>query len=640
MLEDKSLKLRRRFQFRLLFAFFVVTGFFIVLLARLFYLQILEHEKYLYRAENNSTASIAIAPARGVIYDRNGLILADNYSAYTLEIDPKFAADIPGFIESLKGVISFSDKDIMDYKRQLRQPNTDTIILKNSLNDVELAKFAAIAYRYPELKINARLFRVYPYGKLSSHFLGYIGRIDENDKAKLNKEGRERLYRGSQYIGKAGIEAQYEKELHGIPGWHDVQVNSLNRVSRVLSTTPEVNGADLQLSLDIKLQEYASELVGNRRGAVVALDPRNGEILAFLSKPSFDPHSFITGISREEWDSLNNNWRKPLLNRVTQGLYPPGSTFKPFLALGALELGIRTPTQLTYDPGYFVLPGSTHRFRDSSRKARGNIDIKRAIQVSSDTYFYKLAWDMGIDNIASQIARFGLGSKTGVDIPNELGGVLPSREWKKRRFASYEGGGAWLAGDVVSVGIGQGFNAYTPIQLAFATSIIANNGLGYRPHFVKKIVSRSMKINKIVNPELSIDAGFNPNNLEVIKDALKSVLQPGGTAFRVGRTIKGYVMAGKTGTAQVIQIKQDEKYQPENLDLRYRDHSLFISYAPADNPKIALAVVIENGGWGASAALPIAKKLTDYYLLGVKAPPEGAYSPEEDEDPDLKSAAR
>jgi penicillin-binding protein 2 len=485
--------------------------------------------------------------------------------------------------------------------------------IRSRLSDEEIARFAANRYRFPGVDINARLFRQYPQGDLFSHVVGHIGRINEREVEQLETDGLSANYRGTDYIGKTGLEHNYERYLHGTTGVEEVEVDSGGRPVRTLSRTPPVSGNNLVLNLDARLQEVAYQAFADRRGALVAIDPATGGVLAFVSKPGFDPNLFVDGIDPQNWNELNTSEDRPMVNRALAGTYPPGSTFKPFMALAALTYGRRTPQQAISDPGHFNFGG--HVFRDDKVGGHGMVDMYKSIVVSCDTYYYVLANDLGIDSIARFMGQLGFGSRTGIDIAGEATGVLPSQEWKMRRFNQ-----KWFAGETISVGIGQGYNAYTPLQLAHAITTIANNGVAYRPHIVNYVEDFRTHKRFPVEPKPLGALPVKPEHLAVIQQALVGVNKEGTGA----RAFAGaeYVSAGKTGTAQVIALKQGEKYEESRVHERHRDHALFIAYAPADNPKIALAVVVENAGFGARSAAPVARKVLDYYLLGKVPEPD------------------
>ncbi|BCT66700.1 penicillin-binding protein 2 [Nitrosospira sp. NRS527] len=619
----------KNFQLRLAFSAGFVLLLFLLLFARFSYLQVSQREHYHTLAEANRISISPIVPNRGLIFDRNGEVLAHNYSAYTLEIVPSKVGDLEALINELATVVEIAARDRKRFKKLMEESKRfESLPIRTRLSDVEVARFAANRYRFPGVEIKARLFRQYPKGESASHVVGYIGRINDKDLERLEASDGLANYRGSHHMGKIGIEQSYEKELHGITGFEEMETDAAGRVIRVISRTPAISGNDLTLSLDARLQEVAEKAFGDRRGALVAIEPATGEVLAFVSKPGFDPNLFVDGIDSENWDLLNNSIDRPLNNRALRGLYPPGSTFKPFMALAGLELKKRWPRHAINDSGYFSLPGSTHRFRDWKAGGHGIVDLHKSLVVSCDTYYYGLANDLGIDNIFDFVSQFGLGKKTGLDIEGEASGLLPSQEWKMRRHKQ-----KWYAGDTISVGIGQGYNLTTPLQLAFATAILAGNGTAFRPHLVKQVLNNNKEVVREIAKEPLYTLNLNPDNLQAVRNALIDVTQPGGTAALAGADA-AYVFAGKTGTSQVIGMKQGEKYVESKIRERFRDHALFIAYAPAENPKIALSVLVENGGHGGSTAAPIARMVMDYFLLG-KLPTEAAaeaVEPNEEED--------
>tara|TARA_Y100001936_G_C16085633_1_gene681503 strand:+ start:1797 stop:3695 length:1899 start_codon:yes stop_codon:yes gene_type:complete len=600
-----------QFHERLAISAGLVIFLFLILFGRFFYLQVLENDRYHTLAEANRISISPIAPNRGLILDRNGDVLAQNYSAYTLEFIPGKLNDFEATINELGAIIPIEEIDRRRFKKLMKESNKfESLPIRTRLSEEEVARFAANKYRFPGVELKARLFRHYPKGESTSHVIGYISRINQKDLAKLKANKNLANYKGTNHIGKVGVEQSYEKELHGIAGFEKIETDSEGRKIRVLSRTPPISGNDITLTIDAKLQETAENAFGNKRGALVAIDPNNGDVLAFVSRPGFDSNLFVNGIDFKSWDQLNNSIDKPLNNRALQGIYPPGSTFKPFMALAALELKLRTPEYSINDPGYFHLPNSNTQYRCWKAGGHGKVDIHKSLVVSCDTYYYELANELGIDNIANFIRKFGLGKKTGIDIQGEASGLLPSREWKMRRHKQ-----KWWPGDTISVGIGQGYNLATPLQLAFATSIIANKGTAFRPHLVKQIKNnRSGEIFERA-PQILYKINLNPKNLQIIKNSLIDVTKPGGTAAVAGAGA-GYTFAGKTGTSQVISIKQGEKYDENTINERHRDHALFIAYAPAENPSIALSVLVENGSHGGSTAAPIARQVMDHLLLG------------------------
>ena len=596
------------------------------LMARFIYLQVYQHQHYQTLAESNRIAIVPIVPNRGVITDRNGIVLAQSYSAYTLELTPSRIRNLEATIDGLAEVVDVQPRDRKRFKRLLEETkNIDSVPLRTRLTDEEVARFAVNRYRFPGVEIKARLFRQYPFGALASHVIGYIGRINDKDVERIDEWGETANYKGSDYIGKVGLEASYERELHGTTGVEEVEVDANGRAVRTLSRRPPISGNNLELSLDIRLQQAAETAFGEHRGALVAIDPANGEVLAFVSKPGFDPNLFVDGIDPANWEALNASPDKPLLNRPLRGAYPPGSTIKPYLALSALNSGKRTTTQTIFDPGFFQIPGSTHRFRDDKPGGHGTVDMMKSIIVSCDTYYYMLANDADIDVTHAFLAQFGFGEETGIDIEGELKGVLPSRDWKRKRFAGAnyrEENRKWYLGDSISAGIGQGYNAFTPVQQAVAIATIANDGHATWPHLVRSIDNVRTAEVRAIEPRETHVVQVKPEYLAFIKTALAGVPREGTSAKAfVGAA---YASAGKTGTAQLFTIKQGEKYHAGAVDERLRDHAWYVAYAPADHPRIALAVLVENGGFGAQAAAPVARAVFDYYLLGRTPGKNGA----------------
>jgi len=600
-----------KFRFRLAICACFVLVLFLTLYVRFYYLQVSQQEHYYTLAEANRISISPLVPNRGLIYDRNGRALAQNYSAYTLEVIPSKIQNIESTLDELAAIIEITTTDRQRFRKLLKESKRfNSLPIRSRLTDVEIATFATNRYRFPGIEIKARVLRQYPEKEVVSHIIGYISRINDQDLEQLERNEELNNYRGSLHIGKIGIEQSYEKQLHGVTGFEEVETDAAGRSIRVLSRTPSIPGNNLILSIDLGLQEAAEKAFGERRGALVALDPNNGEVLAFVSKPGYDNNLFIGGIDQENWSLLNNSIDRPLNNRALRGVYPPGSTFKPFMALAALELGKRTPEYSMSDPGYFSLPGVERRYRDWKPGGHGRVDLHKSLVVSCDTYYYSLANDLGIDNIHNFIGQFGLGKKTGIDIEGEVSGLLPSSAWKMSQYKQ-----KWYAGDTISVAIGQGYNLTTPLQLAFATMIIANNGKAYLPRLVKQIQNSETGDVEDIPGKLLYSLNLKPRNLEIVKNALVDVTRPGGTAAKAAINAS-YTFAGKTGTSQVIGIKQGERYNEKSINERHRDHAMFIAYAPAENPKIALAVLVENTGTGGSTAAPIARQVFDYYLLG------------------------
>ena len=606
-----------RFRFRLAIAAGFVVLAFSTLIGRFFYLQVLHHDYYTTRAEDNRISLVPIVPNRGVIVDRNGTVMARNYSAFTLEITPSKVADLDVTIDALGQLIEVLPKDRKRFRKLLEESKTfESLPIRTRLSDEEVAKFAANRFRFPGVEVKARLFRQYPLGAIASHALGYIGRINLRDLEIIEKNEQEANYKGSDHIGKTGLEQKYEFQLHGETGYEQVEIDAGGRAVRSLARTAPVPGNNLTLTLDAKLQQITEKAFGDRRGALVAIDPATGGILALVSTPTYDPNLFVDGIRTDDWDLLNNSPDKPMVNRALNGAYPPGSTFKPFMALAALEIGKRTASQTISDPGFFNFGG--HHFRDDKKGGHGTVDMYKSIVHSCDTYYYMLANDMGIDNISRFMGSIGLGIRTGIDIEGESEGVLPSQEWKKRRFRRPEQQ-KWYAGETISIGIGQGYNAYTPIQLAQAMATVANDGVMFRPHLVRYITDSKTGVKTFIEPQPLRALPWKPQNIDTIKKAMVGVNKEGTGA----RAFAGaeYESGGKTGTAQVFSLKGSD-YKAGKLKQELRDHALFIAFAPVDKPKIALAVLVENGGFGAQSAAPIARMVLDYYLLGKL--PKGA----------------
>lgn len=623
-----------RFRLRVGIAGLAVLIAFCILFGRFVYLQIVQHEYYRTRAEDNRIALLPIVPNRGVITDRNGIVLARNYSAFTLEITPSRVAVLDQTIDGLAEIIEIQSKDRKRFKRLLDEAkNFESIPIRTRLSDEEVARFAAHRYRFPGVEVKARLFRQYPLGTVASHALGYMGRVTDRDLEWIGERGQEANYKGTDHVGKTGLEQHYEFELHGETGYEQVEIDAGGRAIRSLRRTPPVSGNNLALTLDAKLQEMAEKAFGDRKGSLVAIEPTTGGVLALVSSPTFDPNLFVDGITPENWKDLNDDPKKPMVNRAINGAYPPGSTFKPFMALAALEAGKRTPAQVINDPGFFTF--GNHTFRDDKKGGHGAVDMYKSIVHSCDTYYYMLANDLGIDGIARFMGSIGLGQRTGVDLgkddSGESKGVLPSPEWKRQRFKRPEQQ-KWYAGETISIGIGQGYNAYTPIQLAQATATVANNGVMFRPHLVSHITDARTGARRPIEPQPIRTLDWKPQNIETIKRALVGVNKEGtGARAFAGAT---YEAAGKTGTAQVFSLK-GAQYREGGVKKELRDHALFIAFAPVENPRIALAILVENGGFGAQSAAPIARMVFDYYLLGkvpAGAAGEDAAAVENDND--------
>ena len=605
----------RLFRMRLLAASAVVLVCFSLLLARFLWLQVVRHDAYAAQAEENRISVVPIVPNRGLILDRNGVVLARNYSAYTLEITPsKIKTNIDDLIDELGTIVEIQPRDRRRFRRlQEESKNFESVPIRTRLTDEEVAKFTAQRYRFPGVEVQARLFRQYPYGKTAAHVIGYIGRISQRDAERIADSDDEANYNGTDYIGKEGLEKSYETQLHGTTGYEEVEISASGRAVRSLSRTPATPGKNLILSIDIELQKVVEEAFGDQKGALVAINPATGDILAYVSQPSYDPNLFVEGIDQQSWDELNKSPDRPLLNRPLSGLYSPGSTYKPFMALAALELGKRRPQDAIRDPGFFVL--GNHRFRDDKEGGHGVVDMYRSIAISCDTYYYMLANDMGVNAIHDFMKPFGFGQITGIDLEHEKRGILPSTEWKRTAFRKPEQK-RWIAGDTVSLGIGQGYNSFTPLQLAQATSILANNGVVMKPHLVKIIEDGVSHERTETVPKESYRIPLKQENIDFIKRAMVGVVKEGtgAAAFRGAP----YESGGKTGTAQVVNIAKNQKYDSKKLSRIYHDNGLYIGFAPADAPRIAIAAVVENGGWGAGVAAPLVRKAMDYFMLGKR----------------------
>ena len=599
------------FRLRIWICGIVVLAMLGLLASRFYFLQVIQHDHYHTLAENNRMSIVPVVPNRGLILDRAGLVMANNFSAYTLEINPGKVENLEATIDQLSAFVEITPRDRKRFKK-LREDSHrfESLPVKTRLSEVEVARFAANRFRFPGVEINARLFRNYPQGISASHVVGYIGRINDKDLDKLEAEGKLPNYRGSDHLGKIGLEESYEDELHGRTGFEQVEIDAGGRAIRSLSREEPTAGNNLILSLDLKLQQIAEKAFGQYRGALVAIDPKTGEVLASVSQPGFDPNLFVDGIDQVHWDGYNSSEDKPLNNRTIRGVYPPGSTIKPFMALAGLYYGKRTPATTIFDPGYFTLPGSSHQYRCWKSGGHGAVDMKKSVVISCDTYYYGLAHELGIDRMHEFLSKFGFGQKTGIDVRDEIPGNLPSREWKQRRFKQ-----VWYPGETVISGIGQGYTLVTPMQLAHGTAIIAGNGISIPPHFVKAIQNSQTGEVKPIDYPKEQPFPFKPEDLALVREAMVAVTQPGGTAARAAQGAP-YAFGGKTGTAQVRSMKQGEKYNEKTVEERYRDHALFIAYAPANDPTIAIGMIVENGGHGGSTAAPIARQVLDYHLLG------------------------
>lgn len=611
------------FQERIHIATLFVTFCFLLLITRLVWLQLVSHGKYALLAENNRIALVPAPANRGLLIDRNGIVIGRNYSALTLDVN---AAELKGnvdeLIDELSQIVLISPRDRRNFKRSLEDSRKmGTFPLRSMLTEAETARFMANRYRFPGVEIRARSFREYPYNELASHLIGYIGRVSQRDKEKMQAEIENSkaddpdalqtsFLPGIQYVGKIGLEQSYETVLRGVPGYDQVEITAGGKPVRTLSSSPSIPGKNVVLSVDIKLQYLVEQLYGNFRGAFVAIEPETGDILAFVSKPNFNPNDFVEGIDSVTWKELNESPQKPLYNRPLKGIYPPGSTYKPFMALAALETKKRTPSQSISDPGYFDF--GNHTFRDDKKGGHGIVDMQKSIVESCDTYYYLLARDMGVNMMHDFMKPFGFGQITGIDLQGESKGVLPSTEWKKNTFKKPEQQ-KWYEGETISLGIGQGYNAFTILQLAHGMANLANNGIVMKPHLVKAIEDPFTRNRTLTTPKESYRIDLAPENIEIIKKAMLEV-NISGTSASVFKGA-GYQAGGKTGTAQVFSLNSKEYNHGSTAEF-LRDHALYVAFAPIDKPTIVIALVVENAGFGAQHAAPIARKALDFYLEG------------------------
>lgn len=603
------------FRARVLVAGLLVLLAFCVLAARMAYLQIGKHQELQVQAESNRTAVLPVVPDRGLIVDRHGVVLASNYSAYTLEITPSAVEDLDATLAGLADIVEITERDIRRFRRLMEESKRfESLPLRIRLSDEEVARFAVQRFRFPGVDIRARLLRHYPLGDTASHVVGYIGRINQREKELISDwpEDQQANYRGTEYIGKLGIEQTYEDALHGRTGFERVETTAGGRAIRTLASTAATRGDTVALTIDIKLQRLVEDMFGERRGALVAIDPRNGEVLALVSKPTFDPNLFVEGIDVDNWRALNESIDRPLVNRALRGTYPPGSTYKPFMALAALHTGVRTASTTVNDPGFWML--GNHRFRSHNETPLGPVDLKRSIVKSSNTYYYTLAHEMGVDAIHDFMQPLGFGQLTGIDLRGEVRGVLPSQQWKRSTYKTPEHQ-RWYPGETISVGIGQGYNSFTMLQLAHAMATVANGGVKFKPRITAFTQGADGSAATATGkPPEGQALGYRPEHVSKILDAMEAVTTEGTSA----RVFAGapYRSGGKTGTAQAVTIGQRERYDAKKLEEHQRDHSLYVAFAPAEEPRIALAVIVENAGFGSAHAAPIARRVFDYVLLG------------------------
>ncbi len=606
---------RRNFNLRLIMGGVLVLLLFGVLAARFYYLQVHQHKHYQTLAERNRISIVPIVPTRGAVYDRNGNALAENLINYSLEISVPRPKKVDDLLDELAKIVSITPYDRKRYyKRRREYKSFESVPIRTNLTDEEAARFAVNHFRFPDVKIKSRLYRHYPFKSVGAHAVGYIARINDRDIKRLDKQGKLSNYKGSDHIGKAGVEQFYESRLHGTTGFQQIEIDADGRSVRPLKTNPATPGENITLTIDMNLQAVAEQAFGDRRGALVAIEPKTGEMLAYVSKPSYDLNLFVGGIDYDNWNRLNNSIDRPLVNRPIRGRYPAASTFKPFMSLAGLKHDLRRPPFRILDKGFFSLPKGRHRYRDWARRGHGYVDMARAIVISCDTFFYGLAVELGIKRIAEYVRHFGFGHRTNIDLVGEKSGLLPTPEWKKKRYKK-----PWYKGDTVIVGIGQGYMLVTPMQLAQATATLANRGVAMKPHFAMRFEGAFGQKVETVKPVIQDAVTIPEEDFNIVENAMIHVTLPGGTARKVG-TGAPYRVAGKTGTAQVISIKQNERYDAQTISERNRDHALFIAYAPVSDPKMAMAIIVENGEHGGSTAGPIARTVFDYYLLGKRPP--------------------
>ncbi|WP_435980199.1 penicillin-binding protein 2 [Psychrobacter sp. DM4] len=608
MLSPDTEQINRIFMRRILiFGLLIFVGL-SGLLLRYGYLQVYAHDQYMTQADNNRIKLISAPPSRGYIYDRNGILLADNKPVFTAMLSPDEVTNPERTLTLLAPIFDLTDVDITDILARLSKNKNDPVTIKIDLTEAQLAQFSERKPFFRGVTIQSRLTRTYPYDELFAHVIGYVGRINDKESKRIDKE----RYAGTDLIGKIGIEDHYENILLGQPGYQSVETDAHGDVLRQLEFKPPVAGNDITLSLDYGLQTIAQQQLDGRRGAIVAIDPSNGDVLAFVSNPSYDPNPFISGISFADYGALRDDIDQPLYNRALQGMYPPASTIKPFEGLGGIHYGLRDWSTTIYDPGYFSLPGDSHRFRDWKRGGHGTVDLKKSIMMSVDTYYYKLAYEMGIQRLHDWMSRFGFGKKTGIDLPHEKSGIMPSPKWKQETY-----GKNWLPGETISVSIGQGYFLATPLQVATATAITASKGYHITPHLLKRS-DGAASVKVIEKPDGKIDYNGKPSDWLLMHNAMEDTVQK-GTAR--GIFTKNYRIAGKTGTAQVKSIAQGKSYDKSTLDKRHWDHAWFTGFAPVEEPSIALSVLVENGGGGSTVAAPIGRALFDYWVMERKKNP-------------------
>lgn len=608
----------RLFKSRAVVSFVGIVFMMGILIANLYNIQVNQYQDYKTRSNDNRIKVVPIAPNRGLIYDRNGRLLAENRPVFNLEITPEQVKDIDGTIARLQEFLDITPEKIATFEKERRHSRRfNSVPLLTQLTETEVAKFSVQQHKFPGVTVTASLKRYYPYGEVLTHVIGYVSRINDKDIERLERDGQVANYQATRDIGKLGIERYYESTLHGTAGYQEVEVNSRGRIIRTLKYVPPVPGKDIVLNLDIDLQLYVHKLLDGRRGSAVVLDPKDNGILAMVSSPSYDPNAFVHGISGKEYSSLLNDKNRPMVNRTTLGIYPPGSTVKPFIAVSALQEGVVTPNTTRNDPGYWKIPNSTTRpFRDWLRWGHGRVDIIKALEESVDTFFYQIAYDLGIDRLSDWMMRFGFGDYTGIDIYEESKANMPTREWKMSRHRT-----PWYQGDTIPVGIGQGYWTATPMQIAKATSVLVHRGEVWAPHLLRSTINngeeftRQKEAEYVSYPPIT---GVPKKYWDMAMEGMYLVNHgKKGTARRAFQNLK-YKSAGKSGTAQVFGLAEGQEYNADELAEHLRDHALFTGFAPVDDPQAIVTIVLENAGGGSTNGAPVVRRIFDHIILGAK----------------------
>lgn len=601
---------------RAVIAFLLVVVCFGVLIFNLYHLQVEQHDFYQTRSNQNDIKMLPIAPSRGLIFDRNGIPLVQNITLYRLQVIPSKIADMSALLQALSPIVDLTADDIASFRDDMHHNSRyKEVTLKSDLTDVEVARFAVNEFRFPGVTVESYQQRSYPYGAELAHVVGYVSKINDNDLQRLAKNGEAENYAADRNIGKQGIEGYYEKELHGTTGYQEVEVDNHGRVVRLLKEVPPVAGKNIYLTLDLHLQQYIESVLKGQRAAVVAVDPRDGGVLAMVSSPSYDPNPFVKGIGYQAYKSLLDNQDRPLINRVTQGLYPPASTVKPYMALSALSAGVITPNTTFFGAPTWTLPGTQRRYRDWLKTGHGMLNVTKAIEESADTFFYQVAFEMGIDRIHEWLSKFGYGQSTGIDLNEEYAGVLPSREWKQRVHKK-----PWYQGDTISVGIGQGYWIATPIQMVKALTTLINNGKVQNPHLLYSM-KQGNKVERYQQPANLPQVG-DPKSpyWGIVRNGMYGMANlPNGTGYKLFHTAP-YQIAAKSGTSQVFSLKENQTYNAKMIPVRLRDHIFYTLFAPYQHPKVAMALILENGGGDGVVAGPTARAILDHIFDPANAP--------------------